>query len=199
MTGLVKTVMSTHPYERYVFLDRDGVINVERGDYTVSRDEWEWAPGALEGLKYLREHGIGAIVITNQACIAKGTQTDEGLAELHEYMRSEIASHGGDLTAVYHCPHQTSDGCRCRKPEPGMVLQAGEDYRIDLSSAFFIGDTARDMETARRAGTKSILLMNDWNAYPTGDTGPVDYTAKSLLEAAKIVEQGVHHDNRNPI
>lgn len=175
-------------FNHAVLLDRDGVINVEIGDYTTTRDQWEWATGALEGLKLLTEAGFRCIVITNQACIAKGRQTEENLAELHAWMREQVIAAGGIIAAVYHCPHQTSDGCGCRKPMPGMILEAAAEHRFILPETFFIGDTARDMEAARRAGTRTILIKNDRNAYPPpGNPGPVDFTAADLQEAAHIV------------
>lgn len=175
-------------FRRFVFLDRDGVINVERGDYTTTIGQWQWAANAFEGLRLLAESGFGVIVITNQACIAKGIQTEEGLAKLHGFMTRAIREHGGDILRVYHCPHQTSDGCACRKPAPGMILQAAAEYRIDLPETFFIGDSLRDMEAGRRAGTRTILI----DTGPGADSSrtqfsPGDFRANDLLDAARIV------------
>ena len=168
----------------FVLLDRDGVINVDPGDYTTTIDKWEWAPGALEGIKKLYDAGFGILIITNQACIAKGLQTEEGLAVLHDFMLKTIRRSGGDIIRIYHCPHQTSDRCDCRKPEPGMILRAAGDYGFNLAETFFIGDTPRDMEAAWRAGTRSIII----NA---GDDNPDDlpgaFIAFDLLDAAEIV------------
>jgi len=178
----------TPVYNRFVFMDRDGVINAERGDYTTTVEQWRWAPGALEGLRMLTEAGFGIIVATNQACIAKGLQTVEGLAALHDWMLGVVRENGGDILRIYHCPHQTSDGCSCRKPAPGMLLQAAEDYGILLSRTFMIGDSLRDMEAGRCAGTRTILI----------DTGPGsdssrtqfetgEFRADDLADAARIV------------
>ncbi len=90
----------------------------------------------FEGLRLFRESGFGAIVITNQACIAKGIQTEDGLAALHDFMIRRIRAEGGDILRVYHCPHQTSDGCLCRKPLPGMMVRAAEDFGIALADTF---------------------------------------------------------------
>ena len=181
-------------YDRFVFLDRDGVINVERGDYTTTVDQWEWAPGVFEGLRLLRESGYGPIVITNQACIAKGIQTEEGLAALHDFMVHRVRAEGGDILRIYHCPHQTSDGCTCRKPLPGMFFQAAEDFGIDLARAFMIGDSLRDMEAGRRAGTRTILI----DSGPGSDSSrtqfaPGEFLAADLLDAARIV---IHETER---
>jgi len=174
--------------DHFVFLDRDGVINVERGDYTKSVEEWEWAPGALEGIKRFTETGFGIIIITNQSCISRGIMTEEELAGLHEFMLSKIRESGGDILKIYYCPHQLSDGCTCRKPEPGMLLKAAKDYGINLSDIFFIGDSHRDMEAARRAGSQFILI----NSMPEDSISktqsiPAEYRTENLLEAAEIV------------
>jgi D-glycero-D-manno-heptose 1,7-bisphosphate phosphatase len=178
-------------FHHYVLLDRDGVINVERGEYTLSREQWVWAPGAFEGLKLLKEEGFGVIVITNQSCIAKGLQTERRLAELHRYMRNSIKTAGGEITDIYSCPHQSSDRCSCRKPEPGLILKAASDYLLNLSETFFIGDSALDIEAARRAGTRSILIRNEWNARKGEDKEMIpvepDFYAENLSEAARIV------------
>jgi len=180
--------------DHFVFIDRDGVINLDFGEYTTTIDEWKWAPGAVEGIKMLNDAGFGIIVITNQACIAKGIQTEKGLALLHTFMLKHIRESGGDILRIYHCPHQTSDGCSCRKPEPGMILKAAKDYNINLSETFFIGDAARDMKAAQRAGTRSILINNIYgdDSFEI-DFSTAEFRAKNLLDAAEIVirESGI--------
>ncbi|MFC1693636.1 D-glycero-alpha-D-manno-heptose-1,7-bisphosphate 7-phosphatase [Candidatus Latescibacterota bacterium] len=173
---------------RFVFLDRDGVINVERGDFTTTIDQWEWAQGVIEGIRLLTDAGFGIITITNQSCIARGLQTEEGLAKLHAFMLEGIRRSGGDILRIYHCPHQTSDGCSCRKPEPGMILRAAEDFNIPLEETFVIGDSLRDIEAGRRAGTRTIHI----NSGPGSDSSetrfdPGDFEANNLVEAAEIV------------
>ena len=180
--------------DHFVFIDRDGVINLDFGTYTTTIDEWKWAPGAVEGIKMLYDAGFGIIVITNQACIAKGIQTEEGLARLHTFMLKHIRKSGGDILRIYHCPHQTSDGCSCRKPEPGMILQAAKDYNINLSETFFIGDAPRDIQAAKRAGTRSILIDKSvHNSNTDIDLSIPEFHAKNLLDAAGIVirESGI--------
>jgi len=173
----------------FVFLDRDGVINVERGDYTTSIDEWEWAPGALEGIRTLTEAGFEIIVVTNQSCISRGILTEEELERIHDYMRRTVHEEGGDILRVYHCPHQKADNCSCRKPEPGMLLAAAEEFGINLADTFFIGDAPRDMEAAARAGVRSIFI-DTTSARMNGDSlEPVRYEfrADNLIDAVGIV------------
>ena len=173
---------------RFVFLDRDGVINVERDDYTITIEQWEWAEGALEGLQKLTEAGFGIIVITNQACVAKGLQSLEGLAKLHRYMLECIGRAGGSILGIYYCPHVTGDGCSCRKPEPGLFLKAAEHFAIPLSETFMIGDSLRDMEAGRRAGARTILIDSGSDIDgPQTQFEPGEFRAANLLEAADIV------------
>jgi len=181
----------TNIASRFVFLDRDGVINRERGDFTITTDQWEWAPGAFEGIKLLTDAGFSIIVITNQSCIARGLQTEEGLALLHEFMNDNIRKAGGDILKIYHCPHVDEERCGCRKPEPGMLLQAAKDFCINLSRTFFIGDSPRDVEAGRRAGTRTICINSTRNAELQTEnssfTFQPDFRTDNLLDAARIV------------
>ncbi len=182
-------------FSRYVFLDRDGVINVERGEYTTTIGQWRWAPGVFDGIKLLNDAGFHIIVITNQACIAKGLQTEAGLATLHKFMIREIRNRGGDILRIYHCPHQDSDGCSCRKPSPGLILRAAEDYGIDLYGTFMIGDSLRDMEAGRRAGTRTILIDGGDDAAGCGmQSIAFEFRADDLLDAARIVIRETQRD-----
>ena len=175
------------PYRRFVFLDRDGVINRERGDYTTTIEEWEWASGALEGLRMLEEAGVGVVVVTNQSCIARGSQTEAGLDKLHRFMREEVRNAGGNILRIHHCPHRTEDGCSCRKPEPGMLLDAAAALGIPLADTFFVGDSQRDMVAGRRAGTRTILVTGGGGGFDPAEPGMVDHTVDTLRDAARIV------------
>ncbi|MFC1508393.1 D-glycero-alpha-D-manno-heptose-1,7-bisphosphate 7-phosphatase [Candidatus Omnitrophota bacterium] len=173
---------------RFVFLDRDGVINVELGEYTIYIEQLQWAEGSLAGIKKLNDAGFKIIVITNQACISKGLQTEEGLAKLHNHMKAHIEQAGGSILAFYHCPHQTPDNCFCRKPQPGMLVKAAEDYGINLPETFFIGDSRRDMEAGRRAGTRTILIDNGIDSdSPQTQFETGEFRVNNLLEATEIV------------
>lgn len=172
---------------RYVLLDRDGVLNVERGEYTTTVDEWQWVPGAIEGVRRLTEAGFGVIVVTNQACIARGLQTEAGLERLHGFMRDGIRKGGGDILEVYHCPHDDADCCPDRKPEPGLLLRAAADYGIRLAETFMVGDSTRDMEAARRAGARTILIEHPANTKPKQADIEAEFRARDLVKAADIV------------
>lgn len=156
-----------------IFLDRDGVINVNRTEHVKSWDEFQFIPGALESIRRLTQTGLPIFVITNQAIVNRKLITPDGLENIHKRMIAEINKAGGNITKVYHCPHDTHEKCACRKPEPGMLKQAAEEFDIDLSESFLIGDAWTDVEAGLAAGTRSILVM-------TG-RGP-QFVANVLLE-----------------
>jgi histidinol-phosphate phosphatase family protein len=145
-----------------VILDRDGVLNrkMPRASYVRSWADWQWLPGAREGLKLFREAGYRVVVVTNQAGIARGHLSGQDLAEIHQRMTAEAAEGGGRIDALYFCPHHWDDGCDCRKPKPGMLFQAQRDLHLDLSRTVFVGDDTRDGEAAAAAGCPFVLLRD---------------------------------------
>jgi D-glycero-D-manno-heptose 1,7-bisphosphate phosphatase len=142
-----------------IFLDRDGVINHKReGDYVRSWRDFEFLPKAREALALLTKAGYRTIIVTNQRGIARGLMTEADLAEIHRRMIADVASAGGAIVAIYHCPHDIG-ACSCRKPELGLFLQARRDFPdLDLSSAALIGDSASDMAAGDRLGCRTILV-----------------------------------------
>ena len=142
----------------YILLDRDGVINVDRDDYIKSPQEWFPITGSLEAIAQLYQHGYKIIVITNQSGIARGLFSEQTLHTIHKKMRQEVMAHGGQIDAIYFCPHQGSDQCECRKPKIGLLTQFAQDYAVDLTGLFFIGDSLRDIQAAQHAGAKPILV-----------------------------------------
>ena len=169
-----------------VFLDRDGVINrkMPEGDYVKDWSEFSFLPGALKAIRMLKENGFLIAIITNQRCVATGIVTEEGLKEIHKRMLNEIRRCGGDIDAVYFCPHDISDGCNCRKPEPGMISSAIRDFRdcdveVDLKRSYVIGDSEKDIASAKALGIKSIKI---------GEYLPeADINKKDLLEAVEAI------------
>jgi histidinol-phosphate phosphatase family protein len=140
-----------------VILDRDGVLNRRppRAQYVTRPEDFAWLPGAREALALLRDAGYRVLVVTNQAGIARGHMTAADLEAVHARMLGEA---GGAIERVYHCPHDWDEGCACRKPAPGMLLQAQRDFELDLTRTPFIGDDERDREAAEAAGCPSILV-----------------------------------------
>lgn len=145
-----------------VLIDRDGVLNKKapQGNYITDFSQWEWMPRAKEGLRLLHEAGYRLIVITNQACIARGMLTEAMLEEIHKKMCREA---GVPITAIYHCPHHWDDDCPCRKPKPGMLLQAQRDHHLNLAETYFVGDDSRDAQAAASAGARFFPINDQTN------------------------------------
>jgi D-glycero-D-manno-heptose 1,7-bisphosphate phosphatase len=177
--------------KKAAFLDRDGVINqrAREGEYTTTWKELHILPGVAEAIGLLNRAGYLVVVVTNQRCVAKGLISSSQLEDLHKRMCDELARGGGIIDAVYYCPHDFAPPCDCRKPKPGMLLQAAREHDIDLAASWMIGDSARDIGAGRAAGCRTIRLLDENEPADT----TADLTAKSLLEAAqKIIES----DNR---
>jgi histidinol-phosphate phosphatase family protein len=154
---LTASYLTGHPA---VIFDRDGVLNARmpRADYVKSWSDWRWREGVLEALAKFAAAGWRIIIVTNQAGIARGIMTEDDLAAIHQRMKQEVAAAGGRIDAVYHCPHGWNDGCRCRKPRPGMLFQAQRDFDLDLSRIYFIGDDERDGQAAAAAGCRYVSV-----------------------------------------
>lgn len=174
-----------------VFLDRDGVLCEDRADYVKSRAEWRWVPGALEGAAALARAGRRLVVITNQACVGKGLVAPATLEDIHARMKADLAAAGAPLAGLYVCPHAPEAGCDCRKPKPGLILQAARELEVDLAASVFVGDALRDREAALAAGVGGFLLVltgqGRASARKAADAGLVVRCAADLLEAAGIL------------
>lgn len=145
-----------------IFLDRDGVINRNRpgGDYVKSWEEFQFLPGARGAIARLTQAGCRLLVITNQACIGKGIVSQESVQKIHDMMLLEIARSGGRIEEVFCCPHVPDDGCHCRKPSPGLLKRAQEEYQVDLGQAILIGDSVRDVLTAAAVKMPAIMVLS---------------------------------------
>ena len=146
------------------FFDRDGVLNVDKS-YLYKIEDLEWIDGAKEALAYLTQQGYTIFVVTNQSGIARGYYTVDDMNRLHEFMAQQVAAAGGKIEKFYYCPHlpegkiaEYAVECECRKPKPGLILRAFEEYNIDKDAAFLIGDKPRDVESAEAAGIKGYLF-----------------------------------------
>jgi D-glycero-D-manno-heptose 1,7-bisphosphate phosphatase len=150
-----------------VFLDRDGVINLERGDFTWHLDDFVFNPSIFSFCKSLQEQGYLLIVITNQSGIARGLYDHEQLAFIHEHMLHAFKKEGISITEVYYCPHLPAvSKCICRKPASGLVEKAICRFNIDASQSWFIGDRERDMQAAAGAGIRGILIESNTDLMP---------------------------------
>jgi D,D-heptose 1,7-bisphosphate phosphatase len=173
-----------------VFLDRDGVINVDYG-YVHRVEDFKFLPGAIQALRILAKEDYKLVVVTNQSGIGMGHYTLQDAEAVHLFMCNELEKAGVVLDGVYLCPHSPESGCGCRKPSPLLVSNAAAVHNIDLSRSFFVGDKTRDVQTGKNSGCRTIMVMtgkagsdNDFDAKP-------DYTAKDLLDAVRyIVDEG---------
>ena len=149
-----------------VFFDRDGVLNVDK-DYLHAIEDFEWIEGAKESIVFLTRNNYTVFVVTNQSGIARGFYTIDDMKKLHDYMLAEIKEAGGHIEKFYFCPHlpegkvkEYAIECDCRKPKPGLLLQALREYAIDKDKSFLIGDKPRDVESAEAAGIKGYLYTS---------------------------------------
>jgi histidinol-phosphate phosphatase family protein len=177
-----------------IFLDRDGVINRNRDDYVKGWHEFEFLPGALRAMARLSRAGCRIFVVTNQACIGKGLTSLAAVEDLHQRLRDEVARAGGRIEAVLFCPHRADEGCACRKPNPGLLLRARDQYGVDLSDAVFIGDSASDMRAAVAADLPAMLVLSGlgWRAARAGaaDQPHVRMVARDLEHAVSLILGG---------
>ncbi len=190
--------------KRAVFLDRDGVINQKppEGEYVTRWEDFHVVPGVAEGVALLNRTGYSVIVVTNQRCIAKGLMTVAELENMHERMIELLARAGAIVDGVFYCPHELEPVCECRKPAPGMLLNAARLHGIDLSGSWMIGDSDIDIQAGRNAGCNTVRLILDKEAptkllHVSAAENHAELTAESLLEAIRRIfeREGVAIDS----
>ena len=150
-----------------VFLDRDGTINVDK-HYLYKIEEFEFLPGAVEGMRALQEAGYLLIIVTNQSGIGRGYYTEEAFHTLNQWMIETLERQGVHITAVYYCPHlpdaalpEYRQECSCRKPKLGMYYQAAKDWNIDFAQSIAIGDNLRDCAICQAEGCRGFLIGDE--------------------------------------
>ena len=172
---------------RYVVLDRDGTVIVER-HYLSAPEQVELIPGVVSGLRQLRELGLGLIVITNQSALGRGFFDQGRLDAIHERLRELLRLEGVDLDGIYVCPHKPEDGCSCRKPRTGLLDLAARELGFDAQSSFVIGDKPCDIELGQRAGATTLLVLTGYGTQVSLERKiTADYTVASLSEAAQVI------------
>lgn len=142
-----------------IIMDRDGVINYDSPDYIKSPKEWKAIPHSLHAITRLNHAGHQVVVATNQSGVGREYYSLDTLNAIHQKMKDELSAIGGHFDGIYFCPHHPDDGCDCRKPEPGMLLQIGKDFNADLKQAYFIGDSLRDIQAAQKVGALPVLVL----------------------------------------
>ena len=144
-----------------IFLDRDGVINQERKDYVKNIEEFIIFENVSDAISLIKNHNFLVILITNQSAVNRKLLTIENLDKIHEKLQNYLKMHNTSFDHVYFCPHMPKENCNCRKPKPGLIIQAKNDFKIDLSQSFMIGDSQTDVEAAESVGCKGILLKQN--------------------------------------
>ncbi len=175
-----------------VFLDRDGVINVDSPDYIKSPDEFHFIPGSAEAIALLSQAGCHVIVISNQSAIGRGMITRNDLERIFAKMIKGVEQAGGNITDILFCPHRPDEGCRCRKPAPGLFHDAASRYNLDLSGSVMVGDSAKDIAAARAAGCgQGILVLSgkdpEHQQQVAKSQTPPDVVKTDLMAAAKWI------------
>lgn len=179
--------------KKAVFLDRDGVINRKAPEphYVTCWEEMEFLPGAREAIRSLNQAEYFVVVVSNQRCVAKGLITTSELDSMHARMRHEFEAAGARIDAIYYCPHEVQPPCDCRKPQPGMLLEAARAHLIDLGGSWMIGDSNDDVEAGRSAGCRTVWIRENGES----TIGGADMVASSLLEA---VHEVLEHQATRP-
>lgn len=146
--------------QKAIFLDRDGVINVDKA-YVYKIEDFEFCEGVFEALKHFQKLGYLLIIVTNQSGIGRGYYTEEDFQQLTSWMRQELLHVNIKIDAIYHCPHTPEAKCECRKPKSGMFKAAIKAFDIDVKSSWMIGDKKSDMEAALGAEIANTILLGD--------------------------------------
>ena len=180
-----------------IFLDRDGTIN-KLDNFIYRAEDFELEEGVIEAIGSINSSGLLAIVITNQPSVARGLCDISDIDYIHKKLKTLLGKEGVFLDDIFYCPHHPDKGfpeenplykvdCECRKPKTGMIELAKEKFNIDLSSSYMVGDSSMDIELAKRAGLKSVLVMTGLGGTDNKYDAKPDYTAKNLYEAVQKI------------
>ena len=144
---------------KVAILDRDGVINLDSDNYIKSPDEWIPIDGSIKAIKYLKDNDYKVYVATNQSGIGRGFYNQETLELMHQKFFDILKENNTTIDGIVHCPHISDNNCNCRKPKPGLFFEIQDKYNIDLTKAFCVGDSIRDLEAASISGITELYLV----------------------------------------
>ncbi len=175
---------------RAAFIDRDGVLNEDLG-YVFRHADFHWLPGARDALAQLQQAGFALVVVTNQSGVGRGLYTMADVETLHVQVRADLQARGVQLAGIYACPHHPEAAqpgyrlaCACRKPQPGMILQAALEHGLELGASWLFGDKGSDIQAGRRAGVGCCWFIGDTAA---GRASGADGASASLIEAVRAM------------
>ena len=176
-----------------VFLDRDGTINVER-DYLFRCEDFEFISGVPQAIKKLNDAGFLVIVVTNQSGVARGYYSEADVTLLHGFVKQQLTQKGAHIDGFYYCPHHPDKGddpyrkhCRCRKGQPGMLLDASRDFKIDLTQSFIVGDKLADVEAGLAVGSVPILVLTGHGEQERAKIPVGTQVCADLLSAVEVI------------
>ncbi len=169
--------------KKIIFLDRDGVINIDHG-YVGEIEKFEFIDGVFEACRYFNSIGYEIIAVTNQSGIGRSYYTQSDFEKLTTYMLQKFEENGVKILKVYFCPHSPETNCNCRKPNIGMIEEACRDFEIDLTKSWLIGDKTSDIETAINANIKNHILISK----EKNKTSKASSIANSLLDTINIIK-----------
>jgi heptosyltransferase-2 len=180
-----------------VFLDRDGTINEDVG-YLNSPDGLKLIPGAAQAIRHINEHHLKAVILTNQSGVARGYYSEEKLKEIHLRLEQLLTQEGARLDGIYYCVHHPDEGCDCRKPSLGMLGAASRDLSINLSHSYVVGDKLTDIQLARNAGAKGILVLTGHGQDQVAqlNSSQPAFVARDLSEAVQWIIKDIKDVNR---
>lgn len=172
-----------------VFLDRDGVINEDRDDYVKNVGELKIYSFAPESIRRLNDADLPVFVVSNQQGVAKGLIAERDLQAIEGEITRQVEASGGRISAFYYCRHFASDDCPCRKPRPGLLLEAAKEHGIDLTGSIMVGDSERDVMAGKAAGCGTVLLLSGHaSGRDVDDLAPKpDHVASDLSEATEYI------------
>ncbi|PMG76255.1 D-glycero-beta-D-manno-heptose-1,7-bisphosphate 7-phosphatase [Shewanella sp. 10N.286.51.B7] len=180
--------------DKAVFLDRDGVINVDKG-YVHLVDDFEYIEGVFEACLAFKEMGYKIVVVTNQSGIARGMYSEDDFHHLTEWMDWNFADKGVDLDGIYYCPHHPVKGigdykqdCDCRKPKPGMLLDAAKFLKIDMANSIMVGDKADDIRAAKAAGINTAILVRSGKVVDEAGIELATVVVDSIADVASFIQ-----------
>lgn len=178
--------------KKAAFLDRDGVINHDHA-YVYRPEEFDFIDGVFDAARSLVQAGYELVIVTNQSGIGRGYYSEYDFDLCCQWMKEQFAKEGAPITAVYFCPHHPEKAldayrcqCNCRKPEPGMILQAQKEHHYDLAHSLMVGDKPSDMKAAEQAGIGTRILVGKNGLTTPALQAPATHTALNLLEACQI-------------
>lgn len=177
-----------------IFLDRDGTINIDHG-YVHQIDNFEFIEGAIEAMAELKKMGYALVVVTNQSGIGRGIYSEDSFMQLTEWMDWSLADRGVELDGIYFCPHHPEakdeayrEDCNCRKPKPGMLLEAQSFLNIDMASSIMVGDKLADMQAGRAANVGTTILVRSGETVTEEAIESADIVINSIAELPKTVK-----------